>query len=412
MNAAQALPTGIRVASLCALLLAGCDEAAESRDGTEVQIRDSAGIRIVEYAGTPSVPTLTRADEPLYTHGTGPDDYQFASIGGAVLYPDGSAAVFDWGNREIILLGPDGAFRNVLARQGDGPGEISQFGGIALTAGGADTLLVADDWKMLLTLFAGGAVARNARPLPGDAVARAVPKAIGDDGRILMASVVSSNAPTDYRAFAEPWRSGHMVLYDLSTQVAETVARYDWIASSSKESSGHMEHVGRVGAAGGEFVYGRSDVPQLVWRRTDGTVRQIMRWEPEWLLTSDENWDPFITCMRSHVRTLMGPSATEERIEDTWARWDYDPSRTYPLFGWIRGDNEGRLWLENRWQSSCYPRRLTAIGPDGVWLGVFEPPEGFMPLHMAGGRVLGTVRDDLGVQSVAVYELVGGERGE
>ena len=66
---------------------------------------------------------------------------------------------------------------------------------------------------------------------------------------------------------------------------------------------------------------------------------------------------------------------------DTWARWNYDPSRTYPLFGWIRGDGEGRLWLENRWQSSCHPRRLTAIGPDGVWLGVFEPPEGFMALQ-------------------------------
>ena len=132
-----------------------------------------------------------------------------------------------------------------------------------------------------------------------------------------------------------------------------------------------------------------------------------MRWEPEWVLTSEENWDPFITCMRSYLRTLLGPSATEEWIEQTWARWDYDPTRTYPLFGWIRDDGEGRAWLENRWESSCYPQRLTAIGPDGAWLGAFEPPEGFLPLHMAGGRVLGTVRDQMDVQSVAVYELVG-----
>ena len=247
------------LAALLALAVTGCGESLEPTSVAEVQIRDSAGIRVVEYTGTPSVPTLTLADAPMYTHGTGPDDYQFASIGAAALYPDGSAAVFDWGNREIILLGPDGAFWNVLARQGDGPGEISQFGSITLTAGGADTLLVADDWQMLLTLFAGGAVAQTARPPPGDAVARAVPKAIGDGGRILMASVARSGAPSDYRASDEPWRSGHMVLYDLATQVADTIARYDWIASSSKEFSGHMEHSGKVGAVGGEFVYGRSD---------------------------------------------------------------------------------------------------------------------------------------------------------
>lgn len=396
------------LAALIALALTACGDSTElSTRRAEVQIRDSAGIRIIEYSGTPSVPTLTLADHPVYSHGTGPDDYQFASIGDAVLYPDGSAAVFDWGNREIILLGPDGAFRSILARAGEGPGEISEFGSITLTAGGADTLLVADHWHVRLTLFAGGAVARTARTPPGDAAAGLSTRGFGDGGRILMASVVSSSAPLDYRAFDEPWRTGHMVVYDLSTQVAETVAHHDWIASSSKESSGHMDHSGRVGAVGGEFVHGRSDTPQLVWRRPDGTERQIMRWEPERLLTSEENWDPFITCMRSYLRTLLGPSATEERIEETWARWDYDPTRTYPLFGWIRDDGEGRLWLENRWQSSCYPQRLTAIGPDGIWLGVFEPPEGFTPLHLAGGRVLGTVRDELDVPSVVVYELVG-----
>ena len=398
---------GPRLAALFALALTGCGGSLDSTGSADVQIRDSAGIRIVEYSGTPSVPRLTLADEPLYTHGTGTDDYQFASIGGGALYPDGSVAVFDWGNRDIIILGPDGAFRSVLARAGEGPGELSQFGGITLTAGGADTLLVEDDWNVRLTLFAGGAVARTARPPPGDAVAGLSARGIGDGGRILMASVVSSRAPLDYRAFDEPWRPGHMVLYDLSTQVAETVAHYDWIASSSKESSGHMDHSGRVGAVGGEFVHGRSDTPQLVWRRPDGTIRQIMRWEPEWLLTSEENWDPFITCMESYLRTLLGPSATEERIEETWARWDYDPTRTYPLFGWVRDDGDGRLWLENRWQPSCHPRRLTAIGPAGTWLGVFEPPQGFTPLHLGGGRVLGTVRDELDVPTVVVYELVG-----
>lgn len=46
------------------------------------------------------------------------------------------------------------------------------------------------------------------------------------------------------------------------------------------------------------------------------------------------------------------------------------------------------------------------IGPDGIWLGVFEPPEWFRLLHIAGGRALGVVTDELGVPWVAVYEIV------
>ena len=42
-----------------------------------------------------------------------------------------------------------------------------------------------------------------------------------------------------------------------------------------------FRYYGAVGAAGGEFVHGRSDTPELVWRRPDGTARQIMRWQPD-----------------------------------------------------------------------------------------------------------------------------------
>lgn len=84
------------LAALLALALTGCGDSVESSDSAEVQIRDSAGIRIVEYAGTPSVPTLTLADEPVYTHGTRPGDYLFSNIDawmGGVLYPNGNAAI-------------------------------------------------------------------------------------------------------------------------------------------------------------------------------------------------------------------------------------------------------------------------------------------------------------------------------
>ena len=394
-------------AALIALALAGCGDAPMPTGATEAQIGDSAGVRIVEYSGTPSVPSLTLAEDPLYTHGAGPDDYQFASISGGALYPDGGAAVFDWQNREIVVLGPDGAVRNLLARQGEGPGEISGFGAVGLIAGGADTLLVEDEWHMRLTLFAGDAVAWTARlPAGGGGIGLRALGLDGGDG-VLMASTQTAAQPAGGIQFDQPWLSGHMVRFDVPAEAADTVADYDWLPIAVRESTGLLSHSGRVGVVGDEFVHGRNDTPELVWRRPDGTVRQIMRWRAERVLTTEERWEPFVACMLHRLREMLGPGATEERFRENVARWDLDPAAPEPLFRYMHGDDEGRLWLENAAIPPCHPVRYTVIGPDGTRLGVFEPPEWFRLLHVAGGRALGVVTDELGVPSVAVYEVVG-----
>ncbi len=94
-------------------------------------------------------------------------------------------------------------------------------------------------------------------------------------------------------------------------------------------------------------------------------------------------------------------------IEADLARWRFNFDEPEPLFATIVGDYEGRAWLWH-WQAHCYNRnRFTVIGPDGTWLGVFEPPDGFDLLSVAGEHALVAVKDEMDVESVAVYELVG-----
>lgn len=397
--------------ALLALAFAGCDDAGESAGpasaSVPVHIEDSAGVRIVEYAGTPQAPTLTLAGDPVYTHGAGPDDYPFASITGGVLYPDGSAAVFDWENREIVLLGPGGTLRDVLSGPGEGPGEISQYGTIRITGGRGDTLLVEDDWNMRLTLFAGRAVAFTSRMPPGAGGIGLRALGMGESGRVLMASTPMSVMPASGIQFDEPWLTGHLIRFDVSAQVADTVADYDWLPFTERESTGLLSPSGRVGVVGGEFVHGRNDKPELTWRRPDGTVRQIMRWAAGRLLTSAARWEPFVACMHDNLREMIGPGATEARFEENVARWNLDPTGPEPLFRWISGDDAGRIWLDNAAIPPCHPFRYTVIGTDGAWLGVFEPPEWFRLVTVAGGRALGVVTDEMDVPSVVVYDIVG-----
>lgn len=382
-----------------ALALTAC--GADEGPAPAMVVEDSAGVRIVRHTGTPSVPALTLADQPVYTHGTRPGDYVFANIDewmGGVLYANGDAAIHDSGNDEIVLLSDDGTRHELLARAGDGPGEIGRWS-VNLHAGRADTLLVEDRDHRRLILFADDSVVRGAI-MPNVAVQ---PDAHGLDasGRVLM----SAGSPSA-GDFAGPWRPGYMVRLDLETRRLDSVASFDWRRPppGRRDGTALFSYAGVVGAAGGEFVHGRNDIAELVWRRPDGVVRQIMRWEPEWVHPTEESRDRFLACRGAALRA--DPDRPEAQIAADLAHWRFDFDAPEPLFATILGDDEGRVWLWH-WQALCYNDvRYTVIGPDGTWLGAFEPPEDFTLLHVAGGRVLGVVKDELDRESVAVYELV------
>ena len=204
---------GPSLAWLLALTLSGCGDTPAPTSAAEVQIRDSAGIRIVEYAGTPSTPTLTLADEPVYTHGTSPGDYLFSGIDswmGGVLFPDGRAAVSDWESMEIVMLSRDGTHHEVIARSGEGPGEVGW--GVRLYAGSSGTLLVDDGDNRRLTLFVDGSPARSVRvPNPTHEVDMRS-RGLDATGQVLMSSGASSG-----RGFNAPWKPGYMVRFNLET---------------------------------------------------------------------------------------------------------------------------------------------------------------------------------------------------
>ena len=62
---------------LSAALLACGGDTGRTND-IQVQITDSAGVRIVQYLGVPELnPPFALAEKPLYRHGANPGDYMF-----------------------------------------------------------------------------------------------------------------------------------------------------------------------------------------------------------------------------------------------------------------------------------------------------------------------------------------------
>ena len=388
--------------ALLAAALSGCQADTRETAGIPVQIEDSAGVRIVEYAGMPDTTALRLAAEPRYRHGANPGDYTFQRIHPGSLFPDGSAVLSDIANQELVVLNPDGSSHEVVAGPGEGPGDVSYVG--ATFALGQDRFLAVDIFLDRLTIFAGGSVERTVDIRHADGLSVL---GIGASGQLL--GTASSLRPD----FEEEWLPGYMARFDMETGALDTIRSYDLLARAPPGMRWNpIGAAGWVAVAAGQFVYARSDRPQVTWHRPDGTVTQIVRWQAEAAPLTEELLEGLEAGYRVGNR-LANPGAGEADIErmtnDNMARYRAVLGDPMPLFSIPFGDSEGRVWLPSfrPGGSRAEIPDYTVIAADGEWLGRVEAPPRFRILDVAGGLVLGVQLDDMDVENVVVYELVG-----
>ena len=388
---------------ILALALAACGGDPRLTDDIGVQIRDSAGVRIVEYAGEPEVQApFALAADPLYRHGANPGDYTFLSPDAGRLFPDGGAVVAEWYG-EVVVLSPEGTTHEVLARVGEGPGEVIEpYSAFVL---GQDSVLVPDRRLSRLTLFVGDSVARIVSTPRAAHIGVA---GIGASGELLL---MDRYAYRSWFDIEEEWLDGHMTLFDIETGALDTVASYDHVLRARRGVLNPIiRAVGEVTAAAGRFVYTRSDRPEITWRRPDGAVTQVVRWRPEPKLLTEELLEhgEAYNRMIGRMNYQVSDARLEEIIQEDMARYRAMIGQPIPLFGTPFADADGNVWLPS--YRPAYPEEgspYTVISADGEWLGRVGTPPRFRILDVTGGLVLGVIRDELDVENVAVYELGG-----
>ncbi len=390
-------------ALLLSVALAACGGGDARTGDVQVQVEDSAGVRIVTYEATPAtVAPFHLAAEPRYRHGTSPGDYEFQGINVGRLFPDGGAVVADQWNSDVVVLSPDGTTHEVLAKRGEGPGEVIYP--YSMFVLGQDSVLVPDRRLSRLTLFVGDSVAHMAS-LPRSGYLGVA--GIGSSGELLLMH------RTPYRSWfdiEEEWLAGHMYRFETETGALDTVASYDHV---HRERSGQprpiIRPVGEVTVATGRFVQTRSDRPEIIWRLPDGTVRQIVRWRPEPTLLTEELLEPVEAYERmiGWLNYEVSDARLEEIIQENMARYRAMIGQPVPLFGTPFADADGNIWLPS--YRPAYPEEgspYTVVSPDGEWLGQVETPPRFRILDVTGALVLGVLRDELDIENVSVYELI------
>ncbi|TVP74578.1 MAG: hypothetical protein EA352_10445 [Gemmatimonadales bacterium] len=365
------------------LYMGGCE--GESGGDTEVT-REAlpGGGTLVSYGPLPEVPDHVL--EPDLRIGTleGPDHEVFGDIRGVDAGPDGAIYILDFQAREIRVFEPDGSFREVLARGGEGPGELQAANGIYMDREGH--LWVNDHGKMrYMALDPATGEELQLVDFPVRAFGGVWHGTRDMDGRFWMAtsevvspisrSMESGPEETEFRRF--------MTSIDPATETVDSV----YLGTRTDASYRHVEE-GMSGVMGIPFAPSHSLVvdPDGGFWGTPGAPYEVVR--------LDEAGDTVLVIESSQPRAPVTEdmraqhlaAASQERdwvVEATSAAMEMAPDYLAST-GHLVLDDEGRLWVQ-RIREPGEPRLYDLFDGEGNHLSTLE--FGFEPLGWAQPRI-------------------------
>jgi hypothetical protein len=360
------------------------------------------------------------ADAPLVTIGALDGPEAIGTVGrivdqsGVALLGSGRVAVADYQADEVRVYDASGARVATMGRAGDGPGEFRGVRGIARFRG--DSMLAWDS-------RAGFYVGRLSVLTPEGAFARTLPLAgmpirdvIGafEDGTVLVEPQPST--PPDWeRPTAGEFREPR--LYRRVSADGELLGTFGPVPGLEAAAMGPTgrtlvlygsdTHV----AVGRRFIYaGDSRGFQIaVHDRESGRVlRHISR-----------PYDPLPVTAEQLARRREAAGATNARVDSMMAALvpgrpqsrqdpaDVPARETHPVFNRIVEDPDENLWARHIAPASDSLQAWSVFDPDGAWLGEVHIPSRMSVRAIGSGEIAVVVRDELGVEYVLLYRLIG-----
>ncbi len=378
-----------------------CGDAA-GPDST-VTVRDSAGVRLVEQGGFDILPRILATPDPVYRLGWDETETTFTFISAGRLLSDGSAVVFDVGERALHRISADGSAATRVGRAGEGPGEFESAASINVMAG--DTLVVYDPRLGRLSRFSSDGTFLDAGSWSQTGGVASVPTGANSAGRLTW-------TPTSFsirRDEGEPpvRVEGPLITSRANGSLADTVAQVHFLTlrmDGGRPGFNPFQTFGAGSGYGDGFVWTVNDAPEVHWIGLDGTLRQIARWTTDPTPVDDEVWSEYAEAFRR--RAAAGPSPPDDqelarRLRDAREA----ASDRLPYFTFAYASTAGEVWLSEYTQDPGSVASYVRIGSDGVASQIVDFPQAIRILDVRGRRVLGVVTNDWDVQAVVVYRL-------
>ncbi len=321
----------------------------------------------------------------------------FGDVRGVELDEDGRIYVLDRQASAVRVFGSDGAHLGDIGQRGEGPGEFTAPAGLVMARDGR--LWVSD--RSRYTVFdRSGAVVETLRRTAGgggDPV-------VTSDGSLYESFLFNYdplNRTGDY-AFLELAPDGdQMVAIDTIRRPA-LIEAYWWVEFGAQGEGGMWpvpfatEFHDHPDPDGG-FWRGATDGFRFVRFSAGGEAEQVV-----------ERSGAGRTRMEGSVRSDTIAALRETFGERIQVERSMMPEHL-PDWSAFFVDDEGRLWVE-RFRSPdsnpLDPRQWEVYDPSGDYLGVLNLPLERTPRpKIRNGRMVGTVRDSLGVTHVVLFRL-------
>jgi hypothetical protein len=372
---------------------------------TDVLVRDSAGITIVEN-GAPlwGEGGGWRVSPPVVDIGVleGAPEYELFRAASAVLLDDGTIVVANAGTHELRFYDREG--RHVLStgRRGSGPGEFQGLGYVARH--GPDSLLAFDLRQRRASVYdaAGGFV--RAVSLERGGFAEFV-GSLGDGSVVLAGRRFGSG-----EAGAGVFRGTvAFVRYLSDGGLGDTVGVFpgaEWFqypSGSAVFTSGLLFGRDTHAAAADDRIYiGSSDKHEIAVYSSGGSLSRLVRWADAARPVTDSDLE------RAKRYLLNRAESDDERMRTDEMLAAMPRASSMPVFESVLIDRLGDLWVEDYQVPGTQDERWTVFDRDGRWLGTVPMPRLFSVLYVGEDHLVGRWRDDLDVEHIQVRRLLKG----
>lgn len=338
------------------VLTASCDRSA--RPEPDFVVRDSAGVTIVEnrhpqpdmrlgwrIGAAPPLSIGGAVDDP------GPDLY---NVTDATRLADGAIVVADAGSGELRVFDASGVHRESWGGRGEGPGKF------------------------------GNAAPSTVGPWQGDSIASAV-VGTGVARREIAYGIARPDGWLHKALGTSPGEEWYVV----SDERGMAVYPQPFARST------------RTAVWGNLVVITPNVHYELRAYDADGALAMILRRDHD--LRS-----PTAADVDEHIARLYADASEQERASALADLRDMPPVETFPAFRRILADSLDYLWVEE------YPLPGGTDGPTALWTvfdpggrmhGQVETPAGLEIFEIGADYIIGSMADELGIQSVQLLSL-------
>lgn len=398
--------------TVMALTSIACAESGDSApappegSAPDFETSDTAGVPIVENARPPADSRLgwRIGAEPALSIGEvdGADPY-LLDISDMLRMPDGRIIVADGVSRELRAFDTLGIHLATWGGAGEGPGEFRNL--IRIDRWPGDSLVARWSQGNRLTVFDsqgnyGRVFGMQDRVrifvetvLPGGLIlaSRSVTSETSQDGLSRSRSIYEIRGPEGGPGppigsflgsewYSPPVDDGVMVI---GIPYSRDVVGVPW---------------------GDDVIVSSNDTYEIRVYTTDGTLRRIVRREHDLIPTTPAHLDAYVERL---VSGSPEPERAARRREEQEEYRDVRLPDTHPAFRSVLADELNHLWVqEYTLPGEAGPNPVwTVFDPEGRVLGFLETPAGLFIHQIGEDYILGSARDELGVEYVQVWSL-------